>query len=122
MSSCKFYHDCIIAPIKCQKKSLSADKQTHISLTLVLLKFPDVQLHGRQTSIDPVFTPESLGPGQSSHAILLSPISFDGLNPVPEAKDLVVTVEKRTILYLTVSARIRVIDPFSSKKRKYNTI
>ena len=27
-------------------------------LTLVLLKLPDVQSHGRQTSIDPVFTPE----------------------------------------------------------------
>ena len=102
MSSCKFYHDCILALIKCpKKKSLLADKQTQISLTLVLFKFPDVQSHGRQTSIDPVFTPESLGPGQSSHAILLLPISFDGLNPVPEAKDLVVTVEKRTISYLS---------------------
>ena len=27
-------------------------------LTLVLFKFPDVQSHGRQTSVDPVFTPE----------------------------------------------------------------
>ena len=26
MSSCKFYHDCILAPIKCQKKVL--DKTT----------------------------------------------------------------------------------------------
>ena len=29
-----------------------------VSLTLVLFKFPDVQSHGRQTSIAPVFTPE----------------------------------------------------------------
>ena len=27
-------------------------------LTLVLFKFPDVQSHGRQTSVDPVFAPE----------------------------------------------------------------
>ena len=39
-----------------------------------------------------------------------------------EAKDLVVTLEKRTISYLSVSARIRVIDPFSQMKREYNTI
>ena len=41
---------------------------------------------------------------------------------VPEAKDLVVALEKRTISYLSVSARIRVIDPFSQMKREYNTI
>ena len=35
-----------------------------------------------------------LGPGQSSPAILLSPNSFDSWEPVPEAKDLVVTLEK----------------------------
>ena len=69
-----------------------------------------------------VFTPESLGPGQSSLAILLSPNSFDSWELVPEAKDLVVTLEKRTIPYLSVSARIRVIDPFSQMKREYNTI
>ena len=53
-------------------------------------------------------------PGQSSPAILLSPnkFQFDSEKPVPEAKDLVVTLEKRTISYLCVSARIRVIDPF----------
>ena len=33
-----------------------------------------------------------------------------------------VTLEKRTIWYLSVSARIRVIDPFSQMKRKYDTI
>ena len=54
-----------------------------------------------------VFTPEkSLGPN-----------SFHSLEPVPEAKDSVVTLEKRTISYLSVSARIRVIDPFSQMKR-----
>ena len=33
-----------------------------------------------------------------------------------------VTLEKRTISYLSVSARIRVIDPFTQMKREYNTI
>ena len=33
-----------------------------------------------------------------------------------------VTLEKRTISYLSVSAWIRVIDPFSQMKREYNTI
>ena len=33
-----------------------------------------------------------------------------------------VPLEKRTILYLSVSARIRVIDPFNQMKREYNTI
>ena len=33
-----------------------------------------------------------------------------------------VTLEKRTISYLSVSARIRMIDPFSQIKREYNTI
>ena len=42
-----------------EKLSLLADKHLcAFSLTLVLFKFPDVQSHGRQTSIDPVFTPE----------------------------------------------------------------
>ena len=54
--------------------------------------------------------------------MLLSPNSFDSQEPVPEAKDLVVTLEKWTISYLSVSARIRVIDPFSQMKREYNTI
>ena len=31
-----------------------------------------------------------------------------------------VTLEKRTISYLSVSARIRVIDPFTQMKREYN--
>ena len=51
-----------------------------------------------------------------------SPNLFDSKEPVPEAKDLVVTLEKRTISYLSVSSRIRVIDPFSQMKREYNTI
>ena len=46
-------------------------------VTLVLFKFPDVQSHGRQTSIyRPCFhtrNKRSLGRGQSSHGILLSP-------------------------------------------------
>ena len=33
-----------------------------------------------------------------------------------------VTLEKRTIPYLSVSARISVIDPFNQIKREYNTI
>ena len=33
-----------------------------------------------------------------------------------------ITLEKRAISYLSVSARIRVIDPFSQIKREYNTI
>ena len=63
-----------------------------------------------------IHVPGSVGPGQSSPAILLSPNSFDSWEPVPEAKDLVVTLEKRTMPYLSVSARIRVIDPFSQMK------
>ena len=62
------------------------------------------------------------GPGQSSPAVLLSPNSFHSLEPFPEAKDLVVTLEKRTISYLSVSARIGVIDPFTQMKREYITI
>ena len=31
-----------------------------------------------------------------------------------------ITLEKRTISYLSVSARIRVIDPFTQMKREYN--
>ena len=33
-----------------------------------------------------------------------------------------VTLEKRTMSYLSVSAQIRVIDPFSQMKREYNMI
>ena len=33
-----------------------------------------------------------------------------------------VILEKRTISYLSVTARIRVIDQFSQMKREYNTI
>ena len=33
-----------------------------------------------------------------------------------------VTLEKQAISYLSVSARIRVIDPFTQMKREYNTI
>ena len=98
-------------------------KPLDFSLTLVLFKFPDVKSHGRQTSSP--FSHQkktSLGPGQSPPAILLSPNSFDSLEPVHEVKDLVVTLEKRTISYLSVSARIRVIDPFSQMKREYIAI
>ena len=65
---------------------------------------------------------KSLGLGQSSPAMSLSPKSFYSQEPVPEAKNLVVDLEKRTIPYLSVSARIRVIAPFNQMKREYNTI
>ena len=65
---------------------------------------------------------KSLGVGQSSPAMSLSPKSFYSQEPVPEAKNLVVDLEKRTIPYLSVSARIRVIAPFNQMKREYNTI
>ena len=35
---------------------------------------------------------------------------------------LVVTIEKRTVSYLSVSALIRVIDPFSQMKRDYGSM
>ena len=54
--------------------------------------------------------------------MFLSPNSFDSQEPVSEPKDLVVTLEKRTISYLSVSVRIRVIVPFNQMKREYNTI
>ena len=81
-------------------------------LTLVLFKFPDVRSHGRQTSIDPVCTPNSLDPDQSSLAILLSPNSCYSWKLILGTKALVFTLEKRTISYLSVSARIGVIDPY----------
>ena len=59
----------------------------------------------------------SLGPGQHSPASLLSPNSFDSLKPVPKAKDFLVTLEKPTILYLSVSARIRVMDPLAKRNK-----
>ena len=52
----------------------------------------------------------------------LSPKSFYSQEPVPEAKNLVVDLVKRIIPYLSVSARISVIDPFNQMKREYNTI
>ena len=61
-------------------------------------KVPDVESHGR--------------PGSK----------FTCNFAVPEVKDLVVILEKRTISYLFVSARIRVIDPFSQMKQEYLTI
>ena len=88
-----------------EKLSLLPD----FSLSLVLFKFPDVQSQGRRITLA-LFSHQKekcLGPGQSSPEIFLS----------SEAKDLVVTLEKRTISYLSVSARIRVIDPFSSTKQ-----
>ena len=65
---------------------------------------------------------KSLGLCQSSPAMSLSPKSFYSQEPVPEAKKLVFGLEKRTIPYLSLSARIRVIDPFNQMKREYNTI
>ena len=54
--------------------------------------------------------------------MFLSPNSFDSQEPVSEPKHLVVTLEKRTISYLSVSVRIRVIVPFNQMKREYNEI
>ena len=54
--------------------------------------------------------------------MFLSPNSFDSQEPVSEPKNLEVTLEKRTISYLSVSVRIRVIVPFNQMKREYNTI
>ena len=53
-----------------------------------------------------------LDPDQSSPTILLSSNSFDSWKLVPDDKALVVTLEKRAISYLSVSGRIRVIDPY----------
>ena len=47
---------------------------------------------------------------------------FDSQNSVFKAEDLIVTLEKRAISYLSVLSRIRVIDPFSQMKREYGTI
>ena len=41
-----------------QKLMLSSDKHLYTFILHVLFKFPDVRSHGRQTSIDLVFTPE----------------------------------------------------------------
>ena len=74
--------------------------------------------------IDLVFTPEkkSWPVSKFTCGMSLSPKSFYSQESVPEAKNLVVDLEKRTIPYLSVSARIRVIDPFNQMKREYNTI
>ena len=62
-------------------------------------KVPDVESHGRRGS------------------------KFTCNFAVPEVKDLVVILEKgKGISYLFVSARIRVIDPFSQMKQEYLTI
>ena len=63
-------------------------------------------------------------PGQSSPAILLLPnrFQFNSSKPFPAAKDLVVTWEKRTMSYLCVSARIRVIDPFNQNTTRHWTM
>ena len=67
--------------------------------------------------IRPDFTSEKY----HSPTCLLSSNSFDFEERVPEAKDFVVTLEKPAISYLSVSARIRVIDPFSQMKPEYLT-
>ena len=61
-----------------EKLSLLANKHLW-TFTLVLFKFPDVESHGRRGPPNPCFhtRKKSLGPGQSSPAILLSPNSFD---------------------------------------------
>ena len=74
-----------------EKLSLLADKHLW---TFLLFKFPDLQSHGRQISIDLVFTREKklgLGLGQSSPAMLPTPNSFNSEEPVPEAKEVVAT-------------------------------
>ena len=92
---------------------------TYTRLILVL------ESHSRRRTPLPCFhtrKKRSLAPGQSSPAILLSLNSFDSQEPVPGGKYLVVSLEKRTVSYLSVSARIRVIDPFRQMKREYLTI
>ena len=92
-------------------------------ISLVLFKFPDVESHGRRITLalfshqKKVLARVKVQLQFCSHLIHLTPKSL-----FPEAKDLVVTLEKRTVSYLSVSARIRVIDPFSQIKREYNTI
>ena len=88
-------------------------------LTLVLFKFPDVRSHGRQTSIDPVCSPNSLDPDKSSLTILLSLNSCYSWKLIPGTKALVFTLEKRTISYLSVSARIGVIDLYQEPSCLY---
>ena len=100
-----------------KKLSLLPDKH----LWTRLIQVPDVESHGRRITLALFSHQKSLGPGQSSPAFLLSPNSFDSWEPISEAKDLVVTLEKRTKSYLSVSARIRVIDQLSQMKREYNT-
>ena len=61
--------------------------------------------------ISPVFTPEKKKKDLDRVNVHLqvSPNSFDSQEPLPEARDLVVSLEKPTIEYLSV----RVMDPFS---------
>ena len=80
----------------------SAYWQIDTSWLLSYIRF--IQVPGR--------TVTRLDPDQSSPAILLSPNSFDSWKLVPDAKALVVTLEKQAISYLSVSGRIRVIDPY----------
>ena len=90
----------------------------HISLTLVLFKFPDVQSHGRQTRIDPVFTPEknSWAGTTFTRKFCFCLIDLTTRTLFPRPKILWSLPEKRTISHLSVSARIRVIDRFSQIK------
>ena len=95
----------------------------NFSLTLVLFKLPDVESHGRRITLA-LFSHKKTFLARvkvqlqfCSHLIHLTPY-----NLFPEAKDLVVTLEERTVSHVSVSTRIRVIDPFSQIKREYNTI
>ena len=75
-----------------EKAYWQINTSSHFSYSLLIqFKLPNVHSHGRQTRKDPVFT-ASLGPGYQ--------------NPVSKARDMVVTLEERTISYLSVSARI----------------
>ena len=87
------------------------------SYIVVLFKFPDVDSHGRRTTLVLFSHQVKVHLQFCSHLIRLTPKC---LFPSPQAKGLVVTLEKRTISNLSVSARIRVIDPFSQIKRELN--
>ena len=63
--------------------------------------------------ISPVLTPEKKNLDRVNVHLQVSPNSFDSQEPVPEARDLVVSLEKPTIEYLSV----RVMDPFSQMKQ-----
>ena len=77
------------------------------------VKFPDVESRSAGTTLALFSHQKKTWPGSKVACSLLAPNSLDSSETVSEAKDLVVTLEKRTISYLSVSARIKVIDQFS---------